>query len=198
LSRKRYKQKKYISPKKQESNVILSSGPIEATPFTELISLNIINVDSEQAREVFIEMKNWTTSPPEELEKHLFLCGEQIDPCEIGYCNENNESFFDPTVLPDERIDDFPPITTPIFFQLPPQMQLTVLALFPQPPELSTNPCYEVRVYTNNPENFLVSSYGLNEDYVPQPGNIVLNQQFYPLHSINLPFPVTLKKALNP
>lgn len=190
MSKEEYKQKKNIAPfQNQESKMILSSGPIEATPYTEIISVNILNIDPEHAREVIVEIKDWTSSPPQELGKHVFLGGKQIDPCDIGYCDANNESDFDPTVLPSEAFDEFPSITRPFFFNLPQQMQLTILAIYPQPLELSSNPCYEVRIYTNNPVNLLVSSYGLNEDYIPQVGNQVLNHQFYPQNSINLQFP---------
>lgn len=181
--------------KNNETKAVLSSGPIEASPYTVLVSVNILNIDPEEAREVIIEIKNWTNCPPEELGKYVFLCGEEIDPCNIDHCEEENKNgTFDPTLPPSEiEEEEFPPITTPLFFQLPAQMQLTVLAEFPQEPILQSNPCYEVRIYLKNPENILVSSNGLNEEYIPQLGNTVLDHQFFSFPPNKLKFPKKTK-----
>ncbi|WP_318502503.1 hypothetical protein [Bacillus sp. T3] len=171
--------------------IVLSSGPIEATPNTVIISLNIINIDPKQTKEVIIEMKNWTTCPPEELGKTVLLGGEPLDPEDIGYEEAGDEEGveFDPTIHPLDMLENFHVITKPLFFKIPPQMQLTVLADFPQPPLSTSNPCYEVRISVVNLENLLMSSYGVNEEFDPQVGNTVLHQQFYSNPYLHLPFP---------
>lgn len=176
---------------KSDLTVILSSGPIEATPNTEIISVNVINIDPEQSKDVVIEILNWTTCPPVELGKSVLLCGEQLDPADIGYEEEEEEEIvdFDPTIHPSEMEDYFPVITKPLFFQIPPQMQLTILTDFPQPALLASNPCYEVRIFLKNAGNVLISSYGVNEEFEPQVGNTVLNHQFYSNQPLQLPFP---------
>lgn len=182
--------------KNGSSGVVLSSGPIEATPNTVIISVNIINVDPEQAREVIIEMKNWTTCPPEELGKTVLLGGEHLDPADIGYeeARDVEAIEFDPTIHPLDMLEDFPVITKPLFFKIPPQMQLTVLADFPQPALSASNPCYEVRISLVNPVNLLISSYGVNEEFDPQVGNTVLHHQFYSNCQLHLPFPEVSNK----
>jgi hypothetical protein len=180
-------QSKDIEP---DEAIVLSSGPIEATVDTEIISVNILNIGQDHAREVIIEILDWTTSPPRELGKFVFLCGEAIDPCDIGYCDEDeNGSGFDPTIFPAEDSDIFLPILEPVFFIIPAKMQLTVLAEFPQETILSSNPCYEVRIYLKKPTNVLVSSYGLDLEFEKQAGTTVLNNQFYPPKPIQLQFP---------
>ncbi len=174
-----------------EEAIVLSTGPIEATVDTEIISVNILNIGQDQTKEVIIEMLDWTTSPPEELGKYVFLCGEAINPCDIGYCAEDelSSSSFDPTIFPSEDSEIFQPIFEPLFFIIPAKMQLTILAEFPQETILSSNPCYEVRIYLINPTNVLVSSYGLNLEFEKQEGTTVLNNQFYPPKPIQLTFP---------
>lgn len=158
----------------------LTSGPIEATPNTEIISVNIINVDPDQSRDVIVEIKNWTTCPPTELGKTILLCGEQVDPANLGYEKSEEEiDSFDPTIHPFETVEDIPVLTKPLIIKLPPLMQLTVLADFPQPLLLPSNPCYEVRIALMNPSDILISSYGLNDEFVPQVGNTVLHHQFF-------------------
>ncbi len=174
---------------KGKSKVVVSSGAIEATPSTQIISVNMINIDPDQPRDVIVEMKNWTTCPPTELGKLILLCGEQIDPVDIGYEEEGSMEEFDPTVHPFEMEDFIPAITKPLFFRIPPQMQLTVLADFPQPQLLPSNPCYEIRVYLTDPTNLLISSYGLNDEFDPQEGNTVLHHHFFATKLLNLPFP---------
>jgi hypothetical protein len=187
------------SSEKGGTGIVVSSGPIEATPNTEIISVNILNVDNKDPKEVIIEIKNWTNCPPVELGKAVLLCSEQVDPSDIGYEDEENEggSDFDPTILPTEIDEYFPTISKPLYFKLPPQMQLTVLASFPQPPLASSNPCYEVRVSLSNSSNVLISSYGLNEEFNPQIGNTVLHHQFFSTH-LQLPFPekMVMKKEI--
>lgn len=184
-------QKPNENQKHENLRVVLSSGPIEATPNTEMISVNILNVDEVEVKEIIIEIKDWTNSPPIELGKFIYINGEQINPCDLGYCEENDQSeVFDPTIFPGDLSEDGDsPITKPFYFQLPAQMQLTVLADFPQAPILFANPCYEVRIYLPDSENLLVSSFGLNYDFEPQAGNTILNHQFYPPSPLSIPFP---------
>lgn len=192
MSQEQEKPESVRSKKDFESDdaIVLSTGPIEATVETEIISVNILNIGQDQIREVIIEILDWTTCPPEELGKYVFLCGEAINPCDIGYCTEDEiSSSFDPTIFPSEDSDIFEPIFEPLFFIIPAKMQLTVLAEFPQETILSSNPCYEVRIYLKNPANVLVSSYGLNLEFEKQEGTTVLNNQFYPPKPIQLPFP---------
>ncbi|NMD70425.1 hypothetical protein HHO41_08970 [Bacillus sp. DNRA2] len=168
---------------------MISSGPIEATPNTEIISVNIINVDPVQPRDIIVEIKNWTTCPPTELGKIILLCGEQVNPNDIGYQQDEGVQGFDPTIHPFEEEDDIPALTKPLVFKLPPQMQLTVLADFPQPLLLPSNPCYEVRISLINTSNMLISSFGLNDEFEPQVGNTVLHHQFFTLNPIMIESP---------
>lgn len=173
------------------SVIILSSGPVEATPETEIISVNILNLDNKLTKDVIVEIKDWTTSPPEELGKSVLLSGELLDPSDLGYERPEEEGLlsFDPTIHPSEEVDDHEVIMEPLFFQIPPQTQLTVLADFPQAQVLHSNPCYEVRISVENPINLLISSNGLDDKYIPQPGNTVLNSQFFPPLPLRLDFP---------
>ncbi|MBV7508271.1 hypothetical protein KW850_23920 [Bacillus sp. sid0103] len=188
--------------KKHKHNVVLSSGPIVPNPNTELISVEILNVDPNHSRDVIVEVKNWTTCPPSELGKFVFLCGVQLNPVDLptddeSSDNESSDNNFAgeteaspvASVVIQDIPDAFPPITTPLFFRIPAQSRLTILA-FPPAPTLPPSPCYEVRIVAPNPVNLLCSSFGLSSNGVPQEGNTVLHHQFFPTNPIIPPFTV--------
>nr|WP_028401180.1 hypothetical protein [Ectobacillus panaciterrae] len=120
----------------------------------------IINIDPTESQDVIVEVKNWTTGPPQELGKFAFLHGEPPPP-------------------PDGPPE---PITTPLFFTIPPQRRLEMMAFFPPDP-LFPHPSYEVRVTAPPtpivpPDPVLVNSFGVNAAGVPRQGNTVLNHGF--------------------
>jgi hypothetical protein len=179
----------------QKPFVVLSSGPITASPNTQTILVDIFNSNLKHWRKVNIEIKNWTTCPPEEIGKFVYLCGKQINPEDIDYNLDDvdiNECFDDTSEVDmdstTEEIsqqpgqimdipDIFPPIITPVSFIIPAQSRFTILAVLPKPiAPLRT--VYEIRINLFNPLDVLFSSFGLNVDGVPQEGNTILNNQF--------------------
>ncbi|WP_335694072.1 hypothetical protein [Neobacillus drentensis] len=170
-------------------------------PNTELISVEILNVDPNDSRDVIVEVKNWTTCPPSQQGKFVFLCGVQLNPADIPTGDFEDESGdkssdesseetstdanTDAGVVIQDIPDAFPPITTPLFFRIPAQSRLTILAVPPQPLH-PPNPCYEIRIFPPIPTNLLFSSFGLSSDSVPQEGNTVLHHQFTPTSPVRL------------